>query len=216
MSRYQWNPSAGVSGRYRDTRTGRFVAGRVVRSELDAYLAASDDVVAALAGQLRDRAISLADWELAMRAEIKRTHLNAIAMQRGGWANMTPADYGRAGQIIREQYGFLKNFAADILSGKQRLDGTLARRMKLYVDAGRNSFYKSLHANRKPQITHVMSIRTARDSCKDCIELDRKWFRIGDPRYLLPGRRQCNHNCQCHETMGYFDAEGVAVEVETI
>jgi hypothetical protein len=187
-----------------------------VRSELDAYLAASDDVVAALAGQLRDRAISLADWELAMRAEIKRTHLNAIAMQRGGWANMTPADYGRAGQIIREQYGFLKNFAADILSGKQRLDGTLARRMKLYVDAGRNSFYKSLHANRKPQITHVMSIRTARDSCKDCIELDRKWFRIGDPRYLLPGRRQCNHNCQCHETMGYFDAEGVAVEVETI
>jgi hypothetical protein len=216
MSRYQWNPSAGVSGRYRDTRTGRFVAGRVVRGELDAYLSASDDVVAALAGQLRDRAISLADWELAMRAEIKRTHLNAIAMQRGGWANMRPSDYGRAGQIIREQYGFLKQFAADILSGKQRLDGTLARRMKLYVDAGRNSFYKSLHANRKPQITHVMSIRTARDSCKDCIELDRKWFRIGDPRYLLPGRRQCNHNCQCHETMGYFDAEGVAVEVETI
>ena len=216
MSRYQWNPSAGVSGRYRDTRTGRYVAGRVVRAELDTYLAASDDVAKALAGQLRDRAISLADWELAMRAEIKRTHLNAIALQRGGWANMRPADYGRAGQIIREQYGYLRNFANDIASGKQRLDGTLGRRMQLYIDAGRNSFYQSLHANRKPEVTHVMSRRTARDSCRDCIELDGRWFRIGDPRYMLPGQRQCVANCQCHETLGYFGPDDTMVELETI
>lgn len=216
MGRYQWNPEIGVSGRYRDGQTGRFVSGRIVRNELDIYLSASDDVAGALAQQLRDRGISLADWELAMRQEIKRTHLNAIAMQRGGWANMRPSDYGRAGQIIREQYAYLRNFAQQIADGKQRLDGTLNRRAQLYTQAGRTSYYKSAQANRKAGITHVMSRRTKRDSCRDCVELDRVWFRIGDPRYRLPGQRQCNANCGCYETYGMFGDTGELLEVETL
>jgi hypothetical protein len=69
------------------------------------------DPAKALAEALRGRQVSLADWEVGMRRVVKNTHLNAIALERGGWANMTPADYGRAGQIIREQYGYLKGFA---------------------------------------------------------------------------------------------------------
>lgn len=210
---YRWEPDAGIGGRYRDTRTGRFVSGGVVRSELDAYLSASDDVMSALAQQLRDRGISLADWELAMRREIKRTHLNAIALERGGWANMRPQDYGRAGQIIREQYAYLRNFVAEIASGKQRLDGTLAARMRLYVRAGRESFYRSKHANFRVEITHVGSVRHARDSCSECIMLDGKWFRIGDRAYKLPGQRICRKNCRCSERYGMLQ-DGVVVELE--
>jgi hypothetical protein len=32
---YRWEPTAGVSGRYRDTSTGRYVQGATVRRELD-------------------------------------------------------------------------------------------------------------------------------------------------------------------------------------
>lgn len=213
MTRYLWEPSAGIGGRYRDTRTGRFVSGAVVRGELDTYLAASDDVVAALAGQLRERAISLADWELAMRREIKRTHLNAIALERGGWSNMRPQDYGRAGQIIREQYGYLRDFANEIASGKQRLDGTLATRMRLYTQAGRESYYRSKHANIRAEITHVGSVRHARDSCAECVSLDGKWFTVGDPRYKLPGQRLCMKSCKCSERYGAL-VDGVIVELE--
>lgn len=214
MSRYQWEPDTGVSGRYRDTRTGRFVNGRVVRAELDIYLTNSDDAAAILAQQLRDRGISLADWELAMRREIKRTHLNAIAMQRGGWANMTPADYGRAGQIIREQYAYLRNFANDISTGKQRLDGTLNVRAKLYTQAGRNTFYRSTAANMSAKVTHQRSIRTKRDSCWQCIDLHLRIFRINDPSFPLPGRRVCMHNCGCHvEYLALAGDEYQSVEV---
>jgi hypothetical protein len=111
---------------------------------------------------------------------------------------MTPADYGRAGQIIREQYGYLKGFANDIASGKQRLDGTLGVRAKLYSQAGRNSYYRSKAANMSDKVTHQMSVRSARDSCRQCLDLDRKVFRIDDASFPLPGRRVCNHNCQCH------------------
>ena len=194
---YRWEPNAGVSGRYRDTSTGRFVASSTVRRELDRYLDNSDPAKA-LAEALRGRQVSLADWEVAMRRHIKNTHLNAIAMERGGWANLTPVDFGRVGQIVREQYGYLKGFAADIASGKQRLDGTLGVRAKLYSQAARTSLYKSKAANMSGGVTHQRSIRSARDSCRQCLDLDRKVFRIDDPSFPLPGQRICRANCQCH------------------
>jgi hypothetical protein len=193
---YRWEPTAGVSGRYRDTSTGRYVQGATVRRELDRYLDTADPAKA-LAEALRGRQVSLADWEVGMRRVVKNTHLNAIALERGGWANLTPVDFGRAGQIIREQYGYLKGFAADIASGKQRLDGTLGVRAKLYTGAGRSTFYASKRANRRPEVTHVRSIRSARDSCVQCVKLDRVVFRIDDPTFPLPGHRICNHNCRC-------------------
>jgi hypothetical protein len=194
---YRWEPTAGVSGRYRDTSTGRYVQGATVRRELDRYLDTADPAKA-LAEALRGRQLSLADWEVGMRRVVKNTHLNAIALERGGWANMRPVDYGRAGQIIREQYGYLRGFANDIASGKQRLDGTLGVRAKLYTQAGRNSYYRSKAANMSGKVTHQMSVRSARDSCRQCLDLDRKVFRIDDASFPLPGRRVCNHNCQCH------------------
>ena len=191
---YRWEPNAGASGRYRDER-GRFVASSTVRRELDRYLDTADPAKA-LAEALRGRAVNLADWEIGMRRVVKNTHLNAIALERGGWANLTPSDYGRAGQIIREQYGYLKGFANDIASGKQRLDGTLGVRAHLYSQAGRNSYYRSKAENISDRVTHQRSIRGKRDSCWQCVELDRKVFRIDDSSFPLPGRRVCNHNCQ--------------------
>ena len=212
---YRWEPTAGASGRYRDER-GRFVASSTVRRELDRYLDAADPAKA-LAEALRGRQVSLADWEVGMRRVVKNTHLNAIALERGGWANMTPADYGRAGQIIREQYGYLKNFAGDITSGKQRLDGTLGVRAKLYTQAGRNSYYRSKAANMSGKVTHQMSVRSARDSCWQCRDLDRKVFRIDDTSFPLPGRRVCNHNCQCHIAYLTLGSDGESYEtVETV
>ena len=213
MPKYQWEPTAGVSGRYRDTETGRFIKSASVRAELDRYLDNSDPAKA-LAEALRGRQVSLADWEVGMRRVVKNTHLNAIALERGGWANMTPADYGRAGQIIREQYGYLKNFAGDIASGKQRLDGTLGTRAKLYTQAGRETFYRSKHEHLAAGVDMVGSVRSARDSCSECISLDGKWFRVGDPAYKLPGQRICMKSCRCYERYGRMTADGVeALEV---
>ena len=209
MSRYRWEPDAGISGRYRDTRTGRFVPAATVRRELDTYIDASDDAARALARMLRDREISLADAEILFRREIKRVHLNSVAMARGGWANLPPADYGLAGQRIRYNYGKARDMFAQIAAGKQRLDGTLDQRMSLYVSAGRNTFYRSKHAQFKVDgPTHVRSIRHARDSCLECVSLDRKVFAVNDPAYKMPGQRICLTRCRCSEEYLRMGNEG--------
>lgn len=194
---YRWEPNAGASGRYRDER-GRFVASSTVRRELDRYLDNSDPAKA-LAEALRGRQLSLADAEIAFRRHIKNVNLNAVALERGGWKNLTPRDYGLAGQRIRYNYGKARDMFRQIADGTQRVDGTLTRRFQMYTEAARNTFYRSKQANLRPGVTHVRSIRHARDSCRQCVDLDRKVFSIGDPAYALPGQRICLTRCRCSE-----------------
>lgn len=214
-SLYVWVADRGVAGQYRNTSTGRYILPSVVRRELDRFLDGHDRTARSLAEQLRGGGISLAQWELEFRRHIRSIHLNAIALQRGGWAQMTMDDFALAGRIVREQFDYLKRFASQIADGSQRMDGSLAWRAQLYSEAGRNTYYQSLHANLPFEVTHVRSIRHARDSCPDCIELDGKWFLIGDPAYKLPGNRQCLHNCRCSESYGVMTADGAIVEVGT-
>lgn len=79
--------------------------------------------MSALTQQLTDGGISLANWQKGMRAEIKIIHINAAMSSQGGWAHMTQSDWGFTGQLIRTQYKYLDNFAAQIASGEQPLDG---------------------------------------------------------------------------------------------
>ena len=212
MSRYTWNPDAGASGRYRDTATGRFVAGATVRRELDTYLDNSDTAARSLAQALRNREISLADAELLLRRQIKNGHVNAAVMARGGYANMTPSDWGLVGQRVRYNYGKARDMFVQVANGEQRLDGTLERRFQLYAEAPRNTFYRAKRAAFGASgTTHVRSIRHARDSCLECVSLDRKVFAIGDPAYKMPGQRICLTRCKCSEEYLRLDGEDYLV-----
>lgn len=213
MARFRWEPNDTGAGRYRDTKTGRFVSAHRVRDALDRTLDGADDVTGVLADALKERSINLAEWQVRMSQHVKATHLNAVALERGGWANMTPADYGRAGQIIREQYAYLRRFVDDIATGRQRLDGSLNVRARMYTQAGRKTFHKSRHASlRDGPVTHVRSRLHPADHCEECVALDGKWFKIGDPRYKLPGDRICRVNCHCTEEYGVLSGgEVIAV-----
>ena len=208
---FKWSSKAGATGRYQDVKTGRFVSAKAVRAELDTFLDGATDPTRALAGQLKDGSLSVNDWETGMRRIVKNTHLVAIAEERGGWENMTQSDYGRAGQIVREQYGYLRDFAGQVADGTQPLDGRLDVRSNLYVKAGRESFYKSKQAAAAAAgITHVQSRLNPADHCSECVQFDRKWYEIGDRSYKLPGQRICMSNCKCSEFYGVM-VDGVIV-----
>jgi hypothetical protein len=67
-----------------------------------------------LAEQLYTGAIDLGSWEAEMRALVKEMYTSASAIGKGGWDAMTFADWGRLGTPVREQYKYLRGFAADI------------------------------------------------------------------------------------------------------
>jgi hypothetical protein len=179
-----------------DRVTGRFVKELTVRADLDSYITNKGARFDALANQLRNREISLADWQLQMRNEIRASHNAAAMVAKGGRDQMTNADWGRAGQRIRFQYGKLDDWAADIASGKAPLDGRLNWRAKLYGQASRGTYEQQRRAMAADKGNdEEMRVLHSAESCKGCLQYANYWAPIG----TLPmiGSQDCATNCLC-------------------
>ena len=101
-----------------------------------------------------------------MMPEIKMSHLANAAAAKGGWDQMSQADYGRAGQAIRAQYDYLNKFAQQVADGTQKLDGTLTRRAQMYAEAGRDTYEATVKGGdaRSGDLSMVRSVLHAKDS----------------------------------------------------
>ena len=212
----------GLLGRYRNVATGRLLPQNTARRELDRYLTGAGEPVKALAAQLQAGQIDIATWLIQMQAIVKTTNLTAVAFSAGGWGNMTAANYATATRLTAEQFRYLSKFAENIVSGKQKLDGTLARRAEMYMQAARKSYYDSRHeqltALNIPGRAVVKSVLNPADHCEDCVRLDGRWHYLdtgeavsGGGRYIAIGSRICKTNCKCGEvTAMMIDGQIVA------
>ena len=219
LSRVQWvtvNARSGPQHRYRDTATGRYISAQSVRRDV-ARLAdtAGRDVARQLTTALKDGRIGLAEWQVGMARAVKNVNYAAVAAASGGVQNMTAVERGRAGAIIRKQYDYLRTFAKEIADGTQPLDGRALHRAEMYMDAAKGSFHEQKRAGfadaHAGAVVMIRSHRHKRDSCRSCIGLHGKWFRMGDPEYLPVGHRECNVNCGCTEEMGTLADDGTIV-----
>lgn len=185
------------TGRFADKATGRFVSGARVRAELDTYLDNAGKAAIASTAALRGGKIDLGTWQAQMARSIKSIHVASATLARGGFQQMSPAAYGTVGRQIRDQYAYLANFAGQIASGAQLLDGTLSRRAALYVQAGRATYHATERAEQQKRgRTEERNLLAPADHCTGCVgETARGWVAIGS---LVPvGQRICRVACRC-------------------
>jgi hypothetical protein len=192
-SRYRWNVAA---GRY-ISADGRFVTFAAVRHALDDALDAAELRLVALGERLRDRTLTVAEWQVQMAQELKYIHTTSAAAAKGGWAQMSPADYGRVGWRLREQYAYLARLAGEVTRGLP-LDGRFMQRVRLYAQSGRLTFHMVLRAERRLRgDTEERNVLGVADHCRECVDTTaRGWQAIGT--LPLIGTRQCRSNCRCH------------------
>jgi hypothetical protein len=152
-----------------------------------------------LANQLRSGSIDLITWEVRMRREVKVVSVYSGAAAKGGWAQMTEADYGRVGRYVQDQYKYLRGFMRDVATGKQSLSDSLNARVRLYAQAGRPLHHRFEKAEQLVRgATERKSIRHKTDSCQGCIEAAaRGWLPINDPAQTEIGERDCKVRDRC-------------------
>lgn len=191
---YRWNERV---GRYVNT-SGQFVPFAEVRDALEDIMDASAYRMNTLTQQLVNEQISLAEWQSGMMEQIKISHTAAAASARGGWAQMSQADWGAAGQMIRTQYDYLRNFANEIASGKQALDGRALVRADLYAQAPRGTFEEM--RRRYERLMNGMEEEARAlgeaDHCDGCLAQAAMGFQ---PFGVLEpiGSQECVTNCHC-------------------
>lgn len=191
---YGWNERA---GRYVNLDTGRFVPRGQIKGALEGLVDSGKVNVRALSQSLLDGDISLAQWRAGMMQEIKVMHTASTAAARGGWAQMSASDWGYTGSKIKAQYKYLENFAQQIASGKQKLDGRLLVRADLYSQAPRGSFEEMVRRMMVNKgLTEERRVLGAAEHCEGCLEqAGLGWQPINtlDPI----GAEECRTHCQC-------------------
>jgi hypothetical protein len=191
--------------RYRDVATGRYVPAKQVRQALDAVLDGSAGRMRAISTQLQEQRISLANWQQAMEREVKSAHLAGSATAKGGWANLSQADYGWTGQRVRTQYDYLDRMAQQIASGKQPLDGRLLARSELYAHAGRMTEREmEVRIGRQTGHTHEANELGPADHCSGCLSATSAGV-VPIGSLTRPGARDCKTRCHCHVRTGWLE-----------
>jgi len=182
--------------RYVTSITLRTIQPDVVRRVYYEVAGAGRSAMIDVSGAFMNGRITLAEWQLEMAKQIKLVHTTAAAGAQGGWLQMSQADWGYTGNLLKNQYGFLDNFAAEVASGQQPLNGRFVRRAGMYGDAGRGS-YESMRGrlHRDAGFTEAQRVLGAADHCVDCVDWAGVWKNLAEIEPI--GSSVCRSNCAC-------------------
>jgi hypothetical protein len=195
---FGWNANA---GRYVDMATGRFMPRDAVFDIVDQSIETFKLETKNFIAGVIDRRVPIEVLHRAAIQEIKLAHLESYAAGRGGWAQMTQSDYGRIGQMLRQEYGYLRGFMEDIQAGLLS-EAQIKARMDLYINHSLTSFWNgSRTAAGEAGNTERRRVLGSTDNhCKDCPGYAGVWSPINDPWPPPPGMAcECSGNCLCSE-----------------
>lgn len=178
-------------------RAGRAVPVETVRQGIEQVIARSGERVRALSARVASGNLDLATWQTSMVSELKALHVATATVAHGGQAQMSQADYGWTGQRLRTQYAYLRDFAEQIASGRQPLDGRVLSRAALYSEAARGTFEDmGARDQRRGGMQEERWLRRASESCGGCVDrAGQGWQPVG----TLPawGTQPCRVRCKC-------------------
>lgn len=167
------------SKRYRNTADGRFIGQRKMTELRDQFIEAKRGNGANLARELANGTMTVQEFELGFRWEIKSTFVDQYVLGKGGRNAMTQADFGTVGAMIKSQYAYAHRFAQDIAAGKLS-QAQIAQRAGLYIDSSTQAFERGKTASYgMPSL----------------------------PDYPASGNQICKSNCKCSWSIAETDEE---------
>lgn len=200
---YRWDERV---KQYRNVQTGKFVKRQEVRAALDKMLDEAKEDAISLARDLQEGNITTSRWQAEMRDLMRNVHTAAGASAKGGWAQMTPSDWGFIGSELKREYQFLQNFAEQVSNEDIPLDGRFVTRAGLYGESARTTYHEVEKRDMfNSGFTEERSILDpAANHCSECLDMaDRGWVPVNT---LIPiGARICLGKCKC--TMIYRNPE---------
>lgn len=197
LASYTYDPAI---ARYRSA-SGRPVDPATIRFAVEAVIAGAQADIRSHCERLAGGALDIPTWQQSMATTIRALHTATAAAGKGGWDQMTPADWGRVGALTKRQYGWLAGFAVEVQAGHMTA-GQLTTRALMYGDAALLTYEQSarMAADAAPGLTEESNRLGPADHCDDCLAATAAgWVPIGT--LTAPGSRQCRTRCKC--SIGY-------------
>lgn len=199
---YTWDAR---SRRYRGP-SGAFVSQRAIKQSLNMFVRAVRREIERQARDVAAGRVPVDEWQRLTANLVKSAHLASAAAAKGGWAEMTKADYGRVGQGLRFQYSRLRGFGRDVAAKRLTADA-IVDRAGMYGDSASGAYEKARYQTYADLAATGVRVEMRNklgkgEHCKPgngkpgCVaENARGWVALG--ALSLPGDRRCMTRCLC-------------------
>ena len=175
----------------------RLFSPEYMRREYNAAVVMAQGDLRKMAKRLIDGKATVDEFRRYAEREIETLNLDAGFLLMGPLLAAVPAAIDRVRDAILRQLTWFRRLLDDIASGRQRLDGSLLRRIGMYGGSGHSTveeigrILSGLSGFREER--NVLGIA---EHCEGCLrETARGWVSIGA---LVPiGERDCLSNCRC-------------------
>ena len=156
--------------------------------------------------------ITRAQFSSLLREELKGEYIRQYLLGRGGYAQMSQADWGSIGGSLAEQYRYIDGFIDAILSGDLTAK-ELASRSRMYSNSSREAYSR---ARDRTMVAWGADeegwYTTSGNSCVNCVDYEGEGFM---PMGYFPepcdGTTVCLTNCRCGK-VGRNSKTGVEYE----
>lgn len=186
------------ASRYRDSSTGRFVSQRSITELLDTQVSGMERRLGALTMAMYEGQLSPAFWAEQMRTELRRGHLQNIALGMGGWSQISAQQFGRAGHALRDDYKRIARLAEEMQRGEVSLPQAL-NRVAGYAGSARLQYWEAERDGLRQsgrEFEERRRLGTA-EHCEKCVEFhNMSWQPLG----VLPPPgtgTPCGNWCKC-------------------
>lgn len=165
--------------------------------QFETTLSSIADDMRDLARQLNAGRISLDEFQRRVATLIEAAHWAAGFAMFGPALWLYPAVVVMLREMVERQLMWLRRLVMDIRLGRQRLDGSLVRRIALYAGSSWSALVEfNRYIARRFGYTEEMNVLGVAEHCQGCLDETAKgWVPIGT---LVPiGSRTCLSNCRC-------------------
>ena len=181
--------------RYRNLVTGRFVPKQSVNDLLTKVANGSGDTLSRLARQAVNGNLTPRQFYELSRREVKHAYNACAALGKGGWHQMTAADWGRQGSLLKAEYKRLSEFAEAVAKG-ELTEAQAAARASLYADSAYKRYWELDREGQRASGMEAERLVTQGDEkvCEECMGWEGQgWGEIGSRP--LPG--EIHAGCRC-------------------
>lgn len=135
-------------------------------------------------------------WFLEMRGLIARSHGAMWMLAQGGRNAMDEKAWGKAGNRIKSELAYLRNFEREIANDEAGSELEIAARGRLYANALHASYAAAVVAReRAAGVKRVVRVLDAgAENCRDCPDLAGEFDIDSVPEI---GASECGNSCRC-------------------
>jgi hypothetical protein len=190
---------------------GSAVTDKELKSLLKLHLEDGKTRVNQIGEKLLTQKISLLEWQLRTREELKELHLANLLLARGGKNNVTSKDYAELGRTLKNEYKHLRDFTKDLNRGYNIKNGQnyeitkkgFFDRLNKYVKASEISYEKGLKNNHiETDYKYAQRFLNSTTPCVECSS----YAALGviDIVELILPKEACSCGSRCKCTVEYY------------